>query len=102
MPPTYTNEDWKSLRSHVERLYLVENRPCKDVQKILANEFQFKATERMFKAKFTKWNFKVKTIRNPEWCWMLNRMRQRKEDEGKSSVFKIAKGGREWVKTERD
>ncbi|KAH6671171.1 hypothetical protein B0J14DRAFT_656155 [Halenospora varia] len=52
-PPT--RRDWEAYRTIFTHLYRTENRSLKEVMSIMADQYKFKATPRMFKRRVTDW-----------------------------------------------
>ncbi|KAK8115307.1 Clr5 domain-containing protein [Apiospora kogelbergensis] len=50
-----TDADWIKHRETITRLYWDENKPLKEVSKIMKEEHDFHATDRMFKMRFSTW-----------------------------------------------
>ncbi|KAK3370749.1 Clr5 domain-containing protein [Lasiosphaeria ovina] len=49
---------WECHRETITRLYLVEDRPLEEVRRIMAAQFGFKATKRMYTFRVKKWGIK--------------------------------------------
>ncbi|KAK0705896.1 Clr5 domain-containing protein [Lasiosphaeria miniovina] len=49
---------WECHRETITRLYLVEDRPLDEVRRIMAAQFGFKATKRMYTFRVKKWGIK--------------------------------------------
>ncbi|KAK3331487.1 hypothetical protein B0H66DRAFT_546650 [Apodospora peruviana] len=49
--------DWESVKGVIEELYLDKNVRLKDVMEIMQAAYKFRATARMYKAQFAKWNW---------------------------------------------
>ncbi|RDW66950.1 hypothetical protein BP5796_09699 [Coleophoma crateriformis] len=54
VPPT--SRDWQAYRSTFTQLYSVEEMTLREVKKHMEERFEFYASERMFKARISKWN----------------------------------------------
>ncbi|RDW62069.1 hypothetical protein BP6252_11502 [Coleophoma cylindrospora] len=53
-PPT--SRDWEAYRSTFTQLYSAEEMTLREVKKHMEERFEFYASERMFKARISKWN----------------------------------------------
>lgn len=50
-------EDWEPWKSVIHQLYIVQNHILKDIIVIMENTYNFKATPKMYKNQFARWNF---------------------------------------------
>ncbi|KAK8119370.1 Clr5 domain-containing protein [Apiospora kogelbergensis] len=50
--------DWEGYRGVITRLYSDENRPLKEVVHIMAREYDFQATEKMYKDRLKRWGIR--------------------------------------------
>ncbi|KAK3496023.1 Clr5 domain-containing protein [Neurospora crassa] len=50
-------EDWEPWKNVIHQLYIVQNHILKDIIVIMENTYQFKATPKMYKNQFARWNF---------------------------------------------
>ncbi|KAK8042456.1 hypothetical protein PG994_012939 [Apiospora phragmitis] len=50
--------DWEGYRSIITRLYSEENRPLKEVVDWMAQEYEFHATEKMYKDRLKRWGIR--------------------------------------------
>lgn len=79
-------EGWQQAKPLIERLYVKEDRPLKEVRAHMAEHRSFLATERMFKQRLKEWGFDRKKVKAAEWRYMLQLTRQRRS-HGKDSAF---------------
>ncbi|KAH8886323.1 hypothetical protein GQ53DRAFT_844876 [Thozetella sp. PMI_491] len=57
-----TGDDWETVKPMIKELYMHQNVRLKDVIQIVQSAYKFRATPRMYKAQFAKWNWhKYKT-----------------------------------------
>ncbi|KAK3947687.1 Clr5 domain-containing protein [Pseudoneurospora amorphoporcata] len=50
-------EDWEPWKNIIHQLYIVQNHILKDIIVIMENTYHFKATPKMYKNQFVRWNF---------------------------------------------
>ncbi|KAF7512262.1 hypothetical protein GJ744_001830 [Endocarpon pusillum] len=50
-----SNEDWEKIRPVFEKLYNTENRPLKEVRRMLQQDHGFHANDRMYKTRINSW-----------------------------------------------
>ncbi|EDO64878.2 hypothetical protein GE21DRAFT_9708 [Neurospora crassa] len=50
-------EDWEPWKNVIHQLYIVQNHILKDIIVIMENTYHFKATPKMYKNQFARWNF---------------------------------------------
>ena len=81
-------EDWLRVQSHIRQLYVVDQRPLKEVSRLLAEQHGFHATQRMYKSRIQAWKFDKK-FKETEWRQIIQIWKRRREEEGKESIFKI-------------
>ena len=81
-------EDWIRVQAHIRQLYVVEQKPLKEVSRILASQHGFHATHRMYKSRIQAWKFDKK-FKETEWRQIIEIWRRRRDEEGKESIFKI-------------
>ncbi|KAL0932905.1 uncharacterized protein CTRU02_211868 [Colletotrichum truncatum] len=78
-------EAWESFRLTIKQLYLEERRPLKEVMQIMAEQYGFQATPKMYKTRFSQWGF-VKNNTEDEVKRLLS-MKFQRDAEGKVSEF---------------
>jgi len=78
-------EAWEGLKSTIRDLYLVERKPLKQVMSIMAEKYNFQATPKMYKTRFSQWGF-VKNNTEEEVKKLLS-MKFQRDAEGKVSEF---------------
>ncbi|KKF93794.1 hypothetical protein CFO_g3865 [Ceratocystis platani] len=71
----------------ITRLYIEEDKPLKEVMDIMARDYAFCATEKMYKIKIKKWNLK-KNLRENEVQAIIQQV-TRRDAEGKPSAVMI-------------
>ncbi|KKY17970.1 hypothetical protein UCRPC4_g05172 [Phaeomoniella chlamydospora] len=81
-------EDWLRVQPHIRQLYVVDQRPLKDVSRILEEQHNFFATQRMYKSRIQAWKFDKK-FKEDEWRQIIAMWKRRRDVEGKESIFKI-------------
>ncbi|KAF2109885.1 hypothetical protein BDV96DRAFT_635806 [Lophiotrema nucula] len=81
----HSKDEWQRYKPEIERLYLIERKPLREVMQIMAKEHGFRATEQMYKKRFAQWELKV-NITEKEARVLLNVKFQR-QNLGKASVF---------------
>ncbi|PHH52857.1 hypothetical protein CFIMG_002268RA [Ceratocystis fimbriata CBS 114723] len=82
-----TPADWIQYRDCITRLYIEEDKPLKEVMDIMARDYAFCATEKMYKIKIKKWNLK-KNLRENEVQAIIQQV-TRRDAEGKPSAVMI-------------
>ncbi|KAH8760153.1 hypothetical protein BGZ57DRAFT_905813 [Hyaloscypha finlandica] len=94
-PPTekakthrYSAEEWEVQKANIERLYLAENRPLKEVSQSLRDDYGFIATEKQLKSRLTKWGFDVKNLKG-DTAMELARTKAKRALENKKSSFRV-------------
>ncbi|KAI1874272.1 uncharacterized protein JN550_002851 [Neoarthrinium moseri] len=55
-----TSHDWAQNRARITQLYQDESRPLREVMDIMANKYNFNATERMYKKRIGDWGIDKK------------------------------------------
>ncbi|PHH74051.1 hypothetical protein CDD82_5127 [Ophiocordyceps australis] len=78
-------EAWEQYKSTIRALYLDERRPLKEVMAIMAEKYNFQATPKMYKTRFSQWGF-VKNNTEEEVKRLLS-MKFQRDAEGKVSEF---------------
>ncbi|KAK1998313.1 hypothetical protein LX36DRAFT_576560 [Colletotrichum falcatum] len=78
-------EAWESFKLTIRHLYLEERRPLKEVMQIMADQYGFQATLKMYKTRFSQWGF-VKNNTEDEVKRLLS-MKFQRDAEGKVSEF---------------
>ena len=78
---------WEIHRPTIKKLYLDEGRTLKDVMAIMRQDYGHKATVKMYKNRFTMWNF-GKNNRAKE-MEAIARKKLERDALGKASVFQI-------------
>ncbi|KAI3530482.1 hypothetical protein CTAM01_13880 [Colletotrichum tamarilloi] len=78
-------EAWESFKGTIKHLYLEERRPLKEVMQIMADQYGFQATPKMYKTRFSQWGF-VKNNTEDEVKRLLS-MKFQRDAEGKVSEF---------------
>ncbi|TDZ38284.1 hypothetical protein CTRI78_v010893 [Colletotrichum trifolii] len=78
-------EAWESFKQTIKQLYLEERRPLKEVMQIMADQYGFQATPKMYKTRFSQWGF-VKNNTEDEVKRLLS-MKFQRDAEGKVSEF---------------
>ncbi|PHH67749.1 hypothetical protein CDD80_559 [Ophiocordyceps camponoti-rufipedis] len=78
-------EAWEQFKSTIRTLYLDERRPLKEVMAIMAEKYNFQATPKMYKTRFSQWGF-VKNNTEDEVKRLLS-MKFQRDAEGKVSEF---------------
>ncbi|OHW95408.1 hypothetical protein CSPAE12_05966 [Colletotrichum incanum] len=78
-------EAWESFKLTIRHLYLEERRPLKEVMQIMADQYGFQATPKMYKTRFSQWGF-VKNNTEDEVKRLLS-MKFQRDAEGKVSEF---------------
>ncbi|KAL3956478.1 hypothetical protein ACCO45_009324 [Purpureocillium lilacinum] len=78
-------EAWEQFKSTIRTLYLEERRPLKEVMSIMAEKYNFQATPKMYKTRFSQWGF-VKNNTEEEVKRLLS-MKFQRDAEGKVSEF---------------
>ena len=82
-----TPEDWQYNKATIQKLYVDDDRPLKEVRQIMEDR-SFLATERMFKQRLKEWGFDRKKVKAAEWRYMLRITLQRRA-EGKETAFQV-------------
>lgn len=89
-PPKPTPEQWLSIKPDIEDLYVHQECKLSDVADILRRQRGFIATERMYKSRIKEWSLDQKTIREPDWRFMLQEhIRRKTSSTPKDTVFAI-------------
>ncbi|CZR62636.1 uncharacterized protein PAC_12533 [Phialocephala subalpina] len=88
--PRYSATQWEAQKTNVERLYIEQDRPLKEVIQILAQEFGFEASEKQLKSRLPKWGFDVKNLKG-ETMVQLARVKAKRKLENKGSSFRVCK-----------
>jgi hypothetical protein len=84
-------QEWLNVKDGIEKLYVAERHNLGYVARVLKHRHDFVATLRMFKSRIKEWNFNRKTIRRPEWQFMLQEYVQRKnQSTPKETTFRIS------------
>ncbi|KND91770.1 hypothetical protein TOPH_03443 [Tolypocladium ophioglossoides CBS 100239] len=78
-------EAWEQFKSTIRTLYLEERRPLKEVMAVMADKYNFQATPKMYKTRFSQWGF-VKNNTEDEVKRLLS-MKFQRDAEGKVSEF---------------
>ncbi|KAK7964133.1 hypothetical protein PG988_011107 [Apiospora saccharicola] len=50
--------DWSHLRDIITQLYIIDDHPLKEVQRIMREQFSFHATQKMYKNQFRRWGLR--------------------------------------------
>jgi len=105
----YPTEEWEVQKVNIERLYVTENRPLKDVIHILSQDFCFTArycypsapflrltskcmhSEKQLKSRLKKWGFDVKNIKHDTMVELARTRAKRHNAENKKSSFRVNK-----------
>ncbi|KAF7955624.1 hypothetical protein EAE96_004550 [Botrytis aclada] len=90
-PKEHSPEEWERQRLVFTQLYATEDKPLKEVMKIMENEYGFRATPRQYKRRIEQWKLN-KNIKENDMRVMSRKDLKRKR-EGKNSEFRIS--GRE-------
>ncbi|TGO24115.1 hypothetical protein BPAE_0112g00340 [Botrytis paeoniae] len=90
-PKEHSAEEWERQRLTFTQLYTTEDKPLKEVMKIMENEYRFRATPRQYKRRIEQWKLD-KNIKENDMRIILRKDLKRKR-EGKKSEFRIC--GRE-------
>ncbi|TGO91199.1 hypothetical protein BPOR_0036g00290 [Botrytis porri] len=90
-PEEHSAEKWERQRVTFTQLYTTEDKPLKEVMKIMENEYGFRATSRQYKRRIEQWKLD-KNIKENDMRVILRKDSKRKR-EGKNSEFRIS--GRE-------
>ncbi|KUJ10075.1 uncharacterized protein LY89DRAFT_740473 [Mollisia scopiformis] len=88
--PRYSATQWEAQKTNVERLYIEEDRPLKEVIQILAREFGFQASEKQLKSRLPKWGFDTKNLKG-DIMVQLARAKAKRKLENKESSFRVSK-----------
>ncbi|KAF4627744.1 hypothetical protein G7Y89_g10410 [Cudoniella acicularis] len=59
-----TRQQWESLKSLIQRIYIDENKPFRYVAKVLREEHSFEPTKRQFSRQIEKWGFRKNVSRS--------------------------------------
>ncbi|KAI0128766.1 Clr5 domain-containing protein [Xylariales sp. AK1849] len=51
----HSDAQWLAMFPHIQRLYMQEERPLKEVVSLMEQRYGFKATERMYKRRLVRW-----------------------------------------------
>ncbi|KAK1240571.1 hypothetical protein MKX07_004599 [Trichoderma sp. CBMAI-0711] len=78
-------EAWEQYKSTIRTLYLEERKPLKEVMSVMAEQYGFQATPKMYKTRFSQWGF-VKNNTEEEVKRLLS-MKFQRDAEGKVSEF---------------
>ncbi|EFZ00712.1 hypothetical protein MAA_03308 [Metarhizium robertsii ARSEF 23] len=78
-------EAWEQFKGTIRSLYLEERKPLKEVMAIMAEKYNFQATPKMYKTRFSQWGF-VKNNTEEEVKKLLS-MKFQRDAEGKVSEF---------------
>ncbi|KHO00558.1 uncharacterized protein MAM_01336 [Metarhizium album ARSEF 1941] len=78
-------EAWEQFQGTIRSLYLEERKPLKEVMAIMAEKYNFQATPKMYKTRFSQWGF-VKNNTEEEVKKLLS-MKFQRDAEGKVSEF---------------
>ncbi|PSS18495.1 hypothetical protein M430DRAFT_276007 [Amorphotheca resinae ATCC 22711] len=84
----HSTEEWEAQRELFTHYYVIEDKPLWEVKSIMENTYGFRATERQYKRRIALWNLD-KNIRDSEMKAMLRLQVQRKNEQGKQSIFYI-------------
>jgi len=76
---------WEGFKSTIRDLYLEQRKPLKEVMSIMADKYNFQATPKMYKTRFSQWGF-VKNNTEDEVKRLLS-MKFQRDAEGKVSEF---------------
>ncbi|TGO47402.1 hypothetical protein BCON_0279g00010 [Botryotinia convoluta] len=90
-PKEHSTEEWERQRLTFTQLYITEDKPLKEVMKIMEKEYGFHATPRQYKRRIEQWKLD-KNIKENDMRVILRKDLKRKR-EGKNSEFRIS--GRE-------
>ncbi|KAL6863247.1 hypothetical protein ACO1O0_003492 [Amphichorda felina] len=78
-------EAWEGFKATIRDLYLEQRKPLKEVMSIMAEKYNFQATPKMYKTRFSQWGF-VKNNTEDEVKKLLS-MKFQRDAEGKVSEF---------------
>ncbi|VUC21716.1 unnamed protein product [Clonostachys rosea] len=78
-------EAWEGFKTTIRDLYLEQRKPLKEVMSIMADKYNFQATPKMYKTRFSQWGF-VKNNTEDEVKRLLS-MKFQRDAEGKVSEF---------------
>ncbi|CAD6443809.1 9bfe5c77-07d6-4a65-91cb-700e6146b374 [Sclerotinia trifoliorum] len=95
----HSAEDWERQRATFTQLYIAEDKPLKEVMKLMEEKHRFRATPRQYKRRIEQWKLD-KNIKENDMRVILRKDLKRKR-EGKKSEFKISGRDVEPQKIER-
>ncbi|ERF72318.1 hypothetical protein EPUS_02205 [Endocarpon pusillum Z07020] len=76
--PKYpSTQDWENIKPIFTKLYSTDNRALKDVKTILEKNYDFVATERMYKGRINAWNLH-KNLKKAEKATLIRKVRQKR------------------------
>ena len=81
-------EDWIRVQPIIHQLYVVEQRPLHQVQKVLEEQHNFRATQRMYKSRIQTWRYDKK-FKEAEWRQIISLWKKRRDEQGKDTIFKV-------------
>ncbi|PMD22361.1 hypothetical protein NA56DRAFT_658274 [Hyaloscypha hepaticicola] len=87
----YTPEEWEQQKANVERLYVTENRPLREVINTLEQQFGFTASEKQLKSRLTKWDLDVKNLKGDTVLEIARTKAKRAAMDNKKSSFRVNK-----------
>lgn len=88
-----TDEEWFNVKDKIEDLYVSKGHTLRYVADVLKHRHRSDATSRMFKSRIKAWNYDRKTIREPEWRFMLQEYNSRKKPSPpKEIIFRVCQG----------
>ncbi|KAF7509198.1 hypothetical protein GJ744_008258 [Endocarpon pusillum] len=87
-----TAEEWDSVKDVIRQLYVRDQRSLREVKQELETKYNFRATERMFKARLGPWGLN-KNSKNNDWGAMAKLHKIRRES-GKSATEFLIHGRR--------
>ncbi|KAL2209664.1 hypothetical protein CC79DRAFT_1382894 [Sarocladium strictum] len=70
------DSQWQQNKSHIRRLYMEENLTLSEVIKQMERDYQFIASEKMYKTKFKLWRWS-KNLPQEKAVWMAEKVQQR-------------------------
>lgn len=91
-----TSAEWEEIKDAVEHFYVTNKRPLKDVRAILKREYNFRATERMYKTRLSQWGF-AKNARGEDYRALAALHRTRKDSAGKPATEFLVRGRKKTI-----
>ena len=90
--------EWGSVRPLFRELYIDERKSLRECMQLLQSNYGFprgpyRATERMFKTRISRWGFDVKKIRHQVWESMYAKYQERRHTENKDTWFEAMVSG---------